>query len=92
MTRRERTLARYGITQRQYITMLGLQIGCCAICRRPPKRQNLHVDHDHQTKRVRGLLCFRCNRYYVSKNTLESARAVVRYLANNKFDGRKLRP
>jgi hypothetical protein len=31
-----------------------------------------------------------CNRYRVSKNSLESARAVVRYLSNVGFDARNL--
>lgn len=90
MTRRERTLKRYGITPRQYARMLEMQGGRCAICRKRPKTRRLAVDHDHQTKRVRGLLCMRCNRYYVSKNTWESSREVVRYLSNEAFDGREL--
>jgi hypothetical protein len=38
--------------------MLDSQHGVCAICQTAPAA---HVDHDHQTDKVRGLLCFRCN-------------------------------
>ena len=42
--------------------MLEAQGGVCAICRKPrPENRTLHVDHDHKTGRIRGLLCFRCN-------------------------------
>ena len=41
--------------------MLAEQEGGCAICGEPPKTSALHVDHCHDTGRVRGLLCFRCN-------------------------------
>ena len=44
------------------------QHGVCAICRQPnniktkyEKIRDLHVDHDHKTKKVRGLLCYKCN-------------------------------
>ena len=52
---------RYGITFADYDAMLMKQDGRCAICRKPPKGRYLHVDHDHETGAVRGLLCARCN-------------------------------
>lgn len=51
----------YGIDLAHYDMLLAEQGGCCAICRRPPKRKRLVVDHDHVTGAVRGLLCVGCN-------------------------------
>lgn len=54
---------KFGITHEQYDAMLVKQGGRCAICRvlstESPKR--FHVDHNHATGVVRGLLCYRCN-------------------------------
>lgn len=48
----------YGMTVAEYDAMVEEQGGVCACCReRPPQ----HVDHDHQTGEVRGVVCFRCN-------------------------------
>lgn len=53
----------FGITPEQYDEMLTRQGGTCAICHREsPDGRRLHIDHDHDTKRVRGLLCHDCNR------------------------------
>ena len=41
--------------------MLAAQGGGCAICEPRPEERTLHVDHDHETGAIRGLLCFRCN-------------------------------
>lgn len=57
----------YGISEEQYDAMLAAQQGVCALCGKPPKpggkraASRLHVDHDHQTGRVRALLCQHCN-------------------------------
>ncbi|HEX2193006.1 MAG TPA: endonuclease VII domain-containing protein [Acidimicrobiales bacterium] len=53
---------KFGITIAEYDAMLAAQGGVCAVCKRPPTPGiSLHVDHDHETGRIRGLLCFRCN-------------------------------
>lgn len=60
--RRYQLKRKYGITPEQYDALLAEQSGGCAICGRPPRRDiSLHVDHEHGTGRIRGLLCFRCN-------------------------------
>ena len=50
----------YGISLEQYKEMDTRQKGRCAICGTKPK-DRLHVDHCHETKIVRGLLCRQCN-------------------------------
>ena len=51
--------ARHGLTRDQYEALVEEQAGRCAIC---PREGDLRVDHDHETGRIRGLLCDRCNR------------------------------
>jgi hypothetical protein len=52
----------YGMTLEEYDAMLAAQGGVCAICHQPrPEERALHVDHDHDTGAIRGLLCFTCN-------------------------------
>ncbi len=53
---------KFGLTPEQYDEMLERQGGGCAICESPPTPGiSLHVDHDHGTGEIRGLLCVRCN-------------------------------
>jgi hypothetical protein len=60
--RRSYLKRRFGITPEDYDAMLDRQGGVCAICKREPRTDiSLHVDHDHSTGAVRGLLCFDCN-------------------------------
>lgn len=51
----------YGLTEERYLEMLEAQDGLCAICGKPGRSRGLHVDHDHSTGAVRGLLCHPCN-------------------------------
>lgn len=62
--RRERMLIqKYGINLEQYDDILKAQNGLCAICFRAPGITPLHVDHNHTSGMVRGLLCHQCNWY-----------------------------
>ncbi len=55
-----------GVTDAEYAAKLAAQGGGCAICGATPKTRRLHVDHDHRSGEVRGLLCHRCNRTLAS--------------------------
>lgn len=58
-------IKRYGLTIKDYDNLLDKQKGFCAICstQEPGGKNNkFHIDHDHKTGKVRGLLCHNCNR------------------------------
>jgi hypothetical protein len=68
--------------------MLARQDGVCAICRGEETRTMagtvlaLCVDHDHETGRVRGLLCHPCNMLLgFARDDEERLQAAVRYLS-----------
>ncbi|MCC8339170.1 endonuclease VII domain-containing protein [Streptomyces sp. R1] len=48
----------YGITEAERDALIASQGGVCCICLAAPAA---HVDHCHETGRVRGVLCFSCN-------------------------------
>ena len=93
---------RYGIGQIEYEELYTKQKGCCAICGSEDPGdisiKNLCVDHDHESSKVRGLLCTRCNKLigFARENPdiLKLALAFLtksRDYRNSKFTTRKLR-
>ena len=54
----------------------------CGICQKPESgfKMRLAVDHNHKTGLVRGLLCYRCNKFVVGRHTLETATNLLDYL------------
>lgn len=82
----------YGISSAVYRRVLKLQNGVCAICqRRPRKNQRFHVDHDHKTDRVRGILCWVCNHRFLGRRreNPDHHRRAYEYLVSD-FDARDL--
>jgi len=83
LKRRDRNLRQlYGVAPEEYESMLSAQSGGCAVCGETNKnRRRLYVDHDHETGKVRGLLCHRCNRVLGSVNdSPELLRRLIDYL------------
>ena len=75
---------RYGITADEWNRRFLAQKGCCAACgKHHTVCGSLHVDHDHLTLLVRGLLCKTCNLAlgYVLDSP-ELLRALAAYLDN----------
>lgn len=77
---------KFGIIKADYEIMLAKQNNVCAICKKPERMaqkksrgitSHLSVDHCHLTKKIRGLLCRRCNAalggFNDCINTLQSA-------------------
>jgi hypothetical protein len=54
---------KYGLTIEEYVKLHDAQDGRCAICNTKEKDLNkrMHIDHNHMTGAVRGLLCHHCN-------------------------------
>jgi len=70
----------YGLTKADIEAMLIKQGNVCAICGHAEwGAKGPHVDHDHKTGAVRGLLCHRCN---VSIGLLDDDPARARTLAD----------
>ena len=60
--RRAKWKREFGLTEEQYWELFAKQDGACALCRKKQAHKLLAVDHHHETKRNRGLLCDSCNR------------------------------
>lgn len=82
----------YGITPEEYRDILKSQGGGCAICgatesrddskRSKNGKRRLHIDHCHQSGKVRGILCSCCNlglgKFRDDPNMLERAAMFLR--------------
>ncbi len=54
--------SRYGLSRTRYEAILRAQDNRCAICfAELDEGKQTHVDHDHHTKEIRGILCRDCN-------------------------------
>lgn len=77
----------YNITAERFEEMLVEQNNVCAICKRGPngRRDKLHIDHNHVTGKVRGLLCHSCNVSIGHFNDdIDMLQSAINYLEVNK--------
>lgn len=91
---RNETIRNYGVSPEWYEAKLVEQGGVCAICKLPESFVNkrsggiklLCIDHDHDTGKVRGLLCQKCN---VALGNMgddpKRVRNLARYLVERKW-------
>lgn len=81
-----RVLNTYNLTVAQCDDIWRYQGGQCAICKTEIGRPSevgvtTHIDHDHDTGKVRGLLCPHCNLMLGhAKDNPETLRTAARYL------------
>lgn len=72
----------YGLTEQEYFAMIESQGNVCAVCSQEFKGTP-HVDHDHATGKVRGLLCRKCNHglgnFRDDADVLEKAAKYIRH-------------
>ena len=82
----------YGISEKEVSEMYQAQSGLCKICNTQmevfssseDKRQTFCVDHNHDTGKVRGLLCSDCNRGIgFLKDNSEILRKAAEYLESS---------
>lgn len=84
--RRNNYKKKFNITEEDIVLLTNKQKGCCAICKEslvfPDSEKHFAVDHNHNTGKVRGLLCETCNRglglFSDSVDNLEEAVSYLR--------------
>lgn len=73
----------YNLSEVEFKALWEKQKGYCAICGVSLKGNKYHIDHDHMTEKVRGILCTKCNRGIgLLKDSVELLSNAVRYLEN----------
>ena len=80
----------YGLTPEAHAALVDSQGGLCAICHERPAE---HVDHDHLTGAVRGVLCFPCNAALGQlKDRVDLLRNAIDYLERTTWQRQQVSP
>ncbi len=82
---------KYNINKEQLESLILIQDNRCPIC-----NKSFHfikrfcVDHDHKTKKVRGLLCSHCNSLLgFAKDNIEILKKAIKYLESNNSENKE---
>lgn len=84
----------YGLSQEDFNDIYTTQKGMCCICKTvissevgQTKKGKAHVDHDHLTGKVRGLLCTKCNTLLgMANDSIPILKEAVKYLERGQDD------
>ena len=79
----------YGLSIIEFNNILLAQNNRCAICNEPLDLQNsknVHIDHDHKTGKIRGILCQKCNLAIgLLRDNPEYTKRATEYLERDKY-------
>lgn len=73
----------YGLSKDEYNSILVSQKQCCGIClnKLVEGNRSIHVDHNHKTKSVRGILCRSCNLMLgYAKDNVKTLLSAIKYI------------
>jgi len=80
-------LRKYGLSRDEYEELVKKANGICAICTEEVDSLSFHIDHCHDTGKVRGLLCGTCNpslghleKWLKDQKKLDSALKYLEYI------------
>ena len=84
----------YNLSLEEYNTIKTIQNGACAICKSPLQTgMSVHVDHCHDSGKVRGILCRWCNLGLGHfKDSLISLKSALLYLEKYNWQTGQKRP
>lgn len=86
-SRWRRIKEKYGLTPQTFYELLEDQGGCCAVCKGhdPGNKYGWHIDHCHDSNRVRAILCHYCNvALGNAKECPERLRALADYIESGR--------
>lgn len=79
-------MAKYGMSIEEFDLRKEKQHNLCAICQNPfsENPKYIHVDHDHTSGKVRGILCNHCNSILgLGSENILIFESVIKYLKEN---------
>ena len=75
---------KYGLNKEDYYSLFKEQDNKCAICKISFDKTKAFVDHDHNTGKVRGLLCTKCNTLLgMANDDIKILQNALKYLKQN---------
>lgn len=78
-------LRRRGITVDEFWNMYDSQNGKCPICLQDIAAEDSAIDHNHETGKIRGILCKSCNRGIgLLKDSADVLESAFKYLSKDK--------